>query len=196
MDMMKKQINGMLLICAVAAMTFGCSQSKEKTEEKSDSATEIAAEPMKSVSVDLLSKNDSNLKGTVVFKELANGKIQLDVKLNSIEPGNHAVHIHAVGDCSAADGTSAGGHWNPMGVDHGNRAEGGDFHKGDIGNLMISEDGSGSLSMEVEGWTIGGDDNSNILNKAVIVHAGIDDFTSQPSGAAGPRIGCGVIAMN
>lgn len=193
---MKKQINGMLLICAVAAMTFGCSQTKGKSEEQSGTAAEKVTESLKTVTVDLLSKNDSNLKGTVVFKELANGNIQLNVDLNSIEPGNHAVHIHAIGDCSAADGTSAGGHWNPMGVAHGNRAEGGDFHKGDIGNLVIGENGNGSLSMEVEGWTIGGDDSSNILNKAVIVHAGPDDFTSQPAGAAGPRIGCGVIAMN
>ncbi|WP_339697024.1 superoxide dismutase family protein [uncultured Roseivirga sp.] len=193
---MKKQINGMLLICAVAAMTFGCSQSKEKSEQQSEPASEKVAESLKTVTVDLASKSDSKLKGTVIFKELANGKINIDVNLMNIEPGDHAVHIHAVGDCSAADGTSAGGHWNPMNVAHGNRAEGGDFHQGDIGNLNVREDGNGSLSMDVEGWTIGGDDSTNILNKALIVHAGPDDFTSQPAGAAGPRIGCGVIAMN
>tara|TARA_A100000171_G_C2133469_1_gene148297 strand:- start:2625 stop:3215 length:591 start_codon:yes stop_codon:yes gene_type:complete len=195
MNMMKKQINGMLLICAVAALTFGCSQSKEKSEEKVDSATETAEKSLESVIVDLESKSDSQLKGTVIFKELANGKINIDVTLMNIEPGDHAVHIHAIGDCSAPDGTSAGGHWNPMGVDHGNRSEGGDFHQGDIGNLTVGEDGNGSLSMDVEGWTIGGDENTNILNHAVIVHAGPDDFTSQPAGAAGPRIGCGVISL-
>ncbi|MGW8123938.1 superoxide dismutase family protein [Roseivirga echinicomitans] len=195
MKKMKKQIKGILLIGAVAAMSFGCAQKKENTEE-TKVATEVAAEPLKTVTVELSSKSDSFLKGTAVFKELANGNIQLDVNLNSIEPGNHAVHIHAIGDCSAADGTSAGGHWNPTGVAHGNRASSEEFHKGDIGNLIIGEDGTGSLSMEVEGWSIGGDDSSSILNKALIVHAGPDDFTSQPAGAAGPRVGCGVIAMN
>ena len=63
-----------------------------------------------------------------------------------------------------------------------------------IGNITIGEDSTGTFNMQVEGWSIEGDSTTNILNKAEIVHAGPDDFTSQPSGAAGPRIGCGVIA--
>ena len=191
---MKKLINGLLLVCAMGAFTFACSGGKESTEEQTDMATETAGEgDLQTITVNVISKSNSELKGTAIFKEMSNGNILLEVNLLNITAGDHAVHLHETGDCTADDGSSAGGHWNPMGVAHGNRATDANFHQGDIGNLVVGEDGGGSLSMEIEGWTVGGPDETNILNKAVIVHAGPDDFTSQPSGAAGPRIGCGVI---
>ena len=187
---MKKLINGLLLVCMIGAFTLACSGSKENTEMATE-ASETG--DLQTITVNLINKSNSELKGTAIFKEMSNGNVQLDVNLSGLMAGNHAVHLHQTGDCSAADGSSAGGHWNPTGVNHGNRATDIDFHQGDIGNLVIGEDGTGSLSMEVVGWTIGGPEETNILNKAVIVHAGPDDFTSQPSGAAGPRVGCGAI---
>jgi Cu-Zn family superoxide dismutase len=59
--------------------------------------------------------------------------------------------------------------------------------------MTVDANGNGALEMTVQGWTIGGAADSDILNKAVIIHDGADDFTSQPSGAAGNRIACGVI---
>jgi Cu-Zn family superoxide dismutase len=114
------------------------------------------------------------------------------VTLEQAPPGEHAVHIHETGDCSADDGSSAGGHWNPTSQDHG-RWDAAPFHLGDIGNVVVNEEGDGSLSLITDRWTMGGGGPNDIMGLAVIVHADPDDFTSQPSGAAGVRIGCGVI---
>ena len=68
------------------------------------------------------------------------------------------------------------------------------YHKGDIGNFNVDNNGNGSVTLTTDEWCIGCDDpNKDITNKAIIVHQGVDDFTSQPSGAAGTRVGCGVI---
>ena len=106
------------------------------------------------------------------------------------------VHIHQKADCSAEDGTSAGGHWNPTNEKHGKWGDAEGYHKGDIGNFEVDANGEGTVSMTTDEWCIGCDDeNKNIVGKAIIVHDGVDDYTSQPSGAAGTRVGCGVIKM-
>lgn len=149
------------------------------------------SEGMARAAADISSASGSSLTGKAVFTE-DNGKVKLELTVQNAEQGQHAVHLHETGDCSAPDATSAGGHWNPTNKNHGKRGTG-EFHKGDIGNMEVGEDGTGSMSMPVEGWSIGGPDSTNIVNKAVIIHAGADDFTSQPSGNAGARVGCGVI---
>jgi Cu-Zn family superoxide dismutase len=141
---------------------------------------------------DISPASGSELTGSVTFTTTDDGKVEFELTVQNGEPGEHAVHLHENGDCSAPDATSAGGHWNPTNEPHGKRGTD-TFHKGDIANMLISADGTGYLNMTIDGWSIGGDDQSNILNKAVIIHAKADDFTSQPSGAAGDRIGCGVI---
>ncbi|MBB1489809.1 superoxide dismutase family protein, partial [Oceanospirillum sp. D5] len=105
--------------------------------------------------------------------------------------GEHAIHIHQTADCTSADGKSAGGHWNPTGKPHGKWGDVTGYHKGDIGNFTADENGNGTISMTTDESCIGcGDSTKDILGKAVIVHAGADDFTSQPSGAAGARVSC------
>ncbi|MEH0155487.1 superoxide dismutase family protein [Limibacter armeniacum] len=139
-------------------------------------------------------KSGSNLTGTVTFTE-EGGKVKMEVEVSNVAPGVHAIHLHEKGDCSSDDGKSAGGHWNPTEEPHGEWGHG-EFHMGDIGNLEISEDGKGTLSFETDKWAIGGDDaKKDIIGKAVIIHAKADDMKSQPSGAAGDRIGCGVIQL-
>ena len=138
------------------------------------------------------SKSNSNVSGQVTFTE-KNGFVTMEATIMNATEGNHAIHIHAEGDCSSADGKSAGGHWNPTNENHGKWEEP-PFHKGDIGNIVIGKDGKGSISRETDLWCIGCEDETkNILGKAIIIHQGPDDFTSQPAGAAGARIGCGVI---
>jgi Cu-Zn family superoxide dismutase len=113
--------------------------------------------------------------------------------LKGLEPGVHAIHLHENGDCSATDATSAGGHWNPNTKEHGDWNEGMN-HMGDIGNLDADADGNVSYIFSTDKWCLDCDDsNKNIKGKGVIVHAKADDFTSQPSGAAGARVACGVI---
>ncbi len=138
------------------------------------------------------SASGSTLNGEAVFEETSGGvKFTLTVKDGT--PGTHAVHLHESGDCTAMDATSAGGHWNPMHEDHGNRKTSGQFHSGDIANLEIGEDGKGVLEMTAKDWTVGGSDSTSVIGRAVIIHASQDDFVSQPSGNAGARVGCGVV---
>ena len=137
--------------------------------------------------------SDSSVTGMAVFTQ--NGdQITLTIEIQNASPGIHAVHIHENGDCSAPDGTSAGGHWNPTGVAHGKWGEG-EFHLGDIGNITVGEDGTGSIELTTDLWEIGTGSDIDVVGKGIIVHAGADDFISQPSGAAGARIGCGVIVL-
>ena len=137
--------------------------------------------------------SDSSVTGMAVFTQ--NGdQITLTIEIQNASPGIHAVHIHENGDCSAPDGTSAGGHWNPTDVAHGKWGEG-EFHLGDIGNITVGEDGTGSIELTTDLWEIGTGSDIDVVGKGIIVHADADDFISQPSGNAGARIGCGVIVL-
>ena len=145
------------------------------------------------ISFNLTSKSESNATGKVEITE-KDGTVTLKAKLMGLAPGTHAIHIHENADCSATDGTSAGGHWNPTFENHGKWGDEGGYHKGDIGNFEADSDGNGSVSITTSEWCIGCDDaKKNIVGKSIIVHQGADDFTSQPSGAAGARVSCGGI---
>lgn len=165
-----------LLSVAVIAFAIGCKCNK----------TDAAKNTVK---VDLESKSGSTVSGTATFAE-HNGRVTLDVKLFGLKPGVHAIHIHEKADCSSADGSSAGGHWNPTFKKHGKWGEG-EYHKGDIGNVTADPSGNAKLSMTTEEWCIGcGDQTKDILGKGLIVHEKADDFTTQPTGNAGGRQAC------
>ena len=135
---------------------------------------------------------DTTLSGTAAFTN-QNGKVKLVLNITCTKMANKsvAVHLHEMGDCGDM-GKMAHGHWNPTNQQHGKWGSS-SFHLGDIGNVSLDAAGKGSLEMETDLWTLGGDSTSNILNRSVIVHGGTDDFTTQPTGNAGSRIGCGVI---
>jgi Cu-Zn family superoxide dismutase len=135
-------------------------------------------------------KGNTTLGGTAVFSG-AKGSVSVKVDLTGAPAGMHGLHIHETGDCSAEDATSAGGHWNPGMQMHG--APGATSHLGDLGNITVAADGTGTLTATNALWEIGTDTANDVKNKAVIVHAMPDDLTSQPVGMAGDRIGCGVI---
>jgi len=144
-----------------------------------------------SVVVELAPLGDSTASGEATFSR-EDGAVALEITLRGASPGLHAVHLHQVGDCSAPDGSSAGGHWNPGAAQHGQWGHD-PFHLGDVGNVEVGADATGTLRMVSDKWTIGSGEPSDILGKSVIVHAGEDDFTTQPTGASGGRIACGVI---
>jgi Cu-Zn family superoxide dismutase len=106
-------------------------------------------------------------------------------------PGPHGFHIHEKGDCSAADASSAGGHFNPTGKPHGG-PDSDARHAGDFGNIEADATGNARYSRTFSDLTLDGE--SSIIGKAIIVHQKADDLKTQPSGDAGGRIGCGVIA--
>ena len=164
----------------------------EKTEEVSPSSI---SQEKKEIIVQLEPKSGSKSIGKLIFKEV-DGVVSLEAKFQGLTAGMHAIHIHEKADCSSVDGKSTGGHWNPTFTNHGKWGNEGGYHKGDIGNFEVDESGYGKRIMETTEWCIGcEDDTKNILGKAIIVHQGTDDFTSQPSGAAGARIICGGIIL-
>lgn len=185
-----------LSIGLVCLAMISCKDNKVE-EAKTDVETDIVTDTIsKTITATAMidAKSNSTVSGTVTFTENA-GIVTMEAKLSGLTPGTHAIHIHEKGDCSAADGSSAGGHWNPTEAAHGAWGHDG-FHLGDIGNLEADENGIASISKETDLWCINcGDENKNIVGKAIIVHKGADDLKSQPSGAAGDRVGCGVILL-
>jgi Cu-Zn family superoxide dismutase len=135
----------------------------------------------------------SALTGMATFTE-SEGTVTLELTLENASPGTHGVHIHEIGDCNATDASSAGGHWNPTGEEHGKWGEP-PFHLGDIGNVEVGEEGRGSLRMSTDKWSVGEGSGHDVVGKSVVVHSGADDFTTQPAGDSGERIGCGVIQL-
>lgn len=138
-------------------------------------------------------KFKSKVKGTITFKEVEGG-VEVTANVEGLKPNKeHAWHIHEKGDCSAPDATSAGEHWNPSGAKHG-APDGTDRHAGDFGNLKADKQGKATTTFTMKGITVGGDAATSVIGKGFIVHEKKDDLKTQPSGNAGNRLACGVIA--
>ncbi len=188
MKNLKFLILGLSVIVATA-----CKDNKKDNETVQETEVEVIETPEKTatkISVTLAPKSDSDVSGTIHFTQ-NDDKVTMEGTVTGLEEGKHAIHIHEKADCSAADGTSSGGHWNPTGQPHGAWGDETGYHKGDIGNLEANANGRATITKTTDEWCIGcGDQTKDILGKAVIVHVGVDDFKSQPSGDAGSRIGC------
>ncbi|WP_242204297.1 superoxide dismutase family protein [Aestuariivivens insulae] len=190
---MKKPIIVVTTLALVCALS--CKNEKKENKEATETEEvvvekEAPANEGKKLTITLEAKSESNVSGQVTFKE-EDGKVTMTAMMSGLEPGKHAIHLHETADCSSADGKSAGGHWNPTSQPHGKWGAEAGYHKGDIGNFTADEKGNGLIQFSTDEWCIGCDDDTkNILGKGVIVHAGEDDLTSQPSGAAGARVSC------
>lgn len=140
--------------------------------------------------------SNSNVRGTALFEQAGGDAVKVTVKVGGLEANSkHAIHIHEFGNLSNADGTSAGGHYNPDGHPHGlPDAETGKRHPGDFGNLEADGSGNATLVLTVEGLSLAHGKNA-IIGRAVIIHAKPDDG-GQPTGNAGDRIGGGIIGVS
>lgn len=184
-----------------SAVLFSCNSSTETETTDLDADTITTTQNTDNTSMQATAKaevilsgtyTDTTLSGSATFEEM-DGKVKMILNITSPGKANQsvAVHIHETGACGDM-GKEAHGHWNPTNKQHGKWGSD-SFHSGDIGNVDLDKDGKGTMEMETDLWSIGGDSTTNILNRALIVHGGLDDYKTQPTGDAGNRIGCGVI---
>lgn len=171
-----------LSLVTAAGLLGGCSHSSPAAESGKPGSTRFE--------IPLEARSGSSLAGKAMFSEVAGG-VEVKIEVTGAPPGKIATHVHETGDCSAADGASAGGHFNPSQDSHGMPMDA-THHLGDLGNIEIKADGTGMTDVVVKGASLQLNDGKSFLNRALIVHAKQDDG-GQPTGNAGGRIGCAVI---
>src|SRR5438270_1733751 len=148
-----------------------------------------AQEPAKAIAV-LHPASGSQVTGTVTFTK-AGDAVQVVADVTGLTPGKHGFHIHEFGDCSAADASSAGSHFNPTNQPHAG-PDTAARHEGDMGN--VEADASGNAKVHYVDHQISlTNDAKSAIGRSVVVHAKPDDLKTQPSGDSGARIACGVI---
>ena len=190
--MKRSRILLMLLFLSLMFLA-GCeAEGNDDVQVKDENRTATTENTEYSKLIAVLHPTEGNkAKGTVTFEKV-DGGIKVSAELEGLSQGKHGFHIHEFGDCSAVDGGSAGGHFNPTKKNHG-APEDTERHVGDLGNVEAGSDGTASYERVDSVVTLSGD--NSILGRAVIVHAGEDDLTSQPTGDAGARVACGVIGI-
>ncbi|MEP6956552.1 MAG: superoxide dismutase family protein [Chthoniobacterales bacterium] len=137
------------------------------------------------------SASGSSVAGTVTFTQ-SGDEVKVVADITGLKPGMHGFHVHEFGDCSAADATSAGGHYNPLKHPHAG-PDVSDRHMGDLGNLEA--DASGKAHLERTDKVLKLEGANSIVGYGVIVHEKADDLKTQPTGDAGGRVACGVIGV-
>lgn len=131
----------------------------------------------------------SKVGGTIGFASVPGG-VRVSGQVTGLTQGSHGFHVHEKGDCSAADFTSAGGHFNPTGDPHAGPTDA-KRHVGDMGNIEANKDGVADINYLDPKLSFEG--ASSVVGKGVIVHANPDDLKTQPTGNAGGRVACGVV---
>ena len=177
-----------IIVGSCLILGLGCASSKSgRAEQDTAKPSGSKSRPM-AVAV-LSPAPNGKVKGQVTFLEETEG-VRVTANIEGLTPGKHGFHIHEKGDCSAADFTSAGGHFNPAKSKHGSPTDP-EHHAGDFGNLEANDQGVARFERVFTWLSFKG--TNSILNKAVIVHEKSDDLQTQPTGNAGGRLACGVI---
>ncbi len=180
--MLKRVVYGQITLLFIFMLwLFSCTKKEVDSEKTSTLPTKAVAEMSPTAG--------HQAKGTVTFTKEETG-IRVVAHFEGVSEGEHGFHIHEFGDCSSGDGKSAGGHFNPESMPHaGPMAD--QRHVGDLGN--ITADASGIARKEFIDSRLTFEGVNSIIGKGVILHADPDDLSSQPTGAAGARIACGII---
>lgn len=136
---------------------------------------------------------DGQQVGTASLTESAAG-VRVAIQVRGLPPGEHGLHIHAVGTCEGPAFTSAGGHFNPTGAQHGLRNPAGS-HAGDLPELVVAANGTASYATTTNRLTLGAGAASlfDADGSSIVIHADPDDHVTDPTGNSGARIGCGTI---
>lgn len=187
---MRRSVFSAILLGA-ASVLASCATPAER--DGSEVRAKASASPEMAMAKARLANVNGADVGSVTITQMSDG-LQLELVVNGLPAGQHGVHIHQTGDCSAADFSSAGGHWNPLGSEHGLQNPKG-AHKGDFPNLDIAANGSGRLTAVIAQARLDGDIGLfDADGAAFVIHAGMDDQITDPSGDSGARIACGVFA--
>ncbi|MEA3082201.1 MAG: superoxide dismutase, Cu-Zn family [Sphingomonadales bacterium] len=151
-------------------------------------ACETAREPAGGAPMPLIDSSGRQI-GTVVAWQTSGG-VSFRVSASGLPHGIHGIHVHPIGRCDPPDFASAGTHWNPTGRQHGlNNPQG--PHAGDLPNVEVAANGVLNQTVVLPNATM-----AQLLDadgSAILIHAGADDYVSQPSGNSGPKIACAVI---
>lgn len=149
------------------------------------------ARPDASALAELQATRGNAVSGSLRFAQFGD-TVRVTGEVRGLKPNaEHGFHVHEKGDCSSGDGMSTGGHFNPMGAPHGRHGQG-SHHVGDLPSLVADAQGVARVSFETRAISLGRGAGS-VLDKGLIVHRDPDDFTTQPTGNAGPRLACAVI---
>ena len=190
---------GMLVGCLISTLFTGCACSDprqpkvDKNKDNPDKEIALAASKKPRITASAIayvkSFQGNQATGRVIFKKVADG-VRIIADFDGLTPGAHGFHIHEHGDCSGTDGAATGAHFNPTDQQHGS-PDSPVRHVGDLGNLVADE--YGHAHYERVDHLIALEGKNSIIGRSIVVHADADDYTSQPAGASGAKIACGVI---
>ncbi len=187
---MKLKLSQTLVACVLAIMWLSNAGAQHEHHGQQAAAKMEMLSPNKAVAV-LVPTQGNTASGVVTFTKVEGG-VRVVANISNVPTGDHGFHIHEFGDCSAPDGTSAGGHFNPTKMEHaGPAAE--KRHVGDLGNVTANADGKVMLDYVDQHLAFAGP--NSLIGRGLILHAQPDDLKTQPTGAAGGRIACGVIGV-
>jgi Cu-Zn family superoxide dismutase len=181
-------VQHVVLMTALVFAVAGCSQKAKNSQAAAATAKTPMHSSLKAVAA-ISPTQGYEVSGVVYFAQTPDG-VKVTGKIDHLTPGKHGFHVHEAGDCTGPDAKTAGGHFNPDNMPHGGPTSA-QRHVGDLGNIVADANGSAVINMVDTVIALEGP--HSIIGRSIIVHAGEDDLTSQPSGDAGPRVACGVI---
>lgn len=203
---MKHKINTVLAVTTMLMLLGACSgnendngtrveqtEPNQLTEKNTEGDEAVSVAGTNDVTAALKNSNGEKV-GTAVLSNTPDG-VRVQLNVSNLPAGTHGFHIHEVGKCLAPNFKSAGGHFNPTDAAHGREHSNG-AHAGDLPNLQVGEKGSIEKTIIAKQVTLEKGEIHSLLDKdgsALVIHETEDDGKSQPSGAAGKRIVCGVI---
>ena len=176
-------------ICTTLMLSSAFFLNAADTTTTAPAKTTTTTPAVKSATAKLNPTEGNEVTGTVTFTATSGG-IRIVADITGLTPGRHGFHIHEKGDCGGKGAENAGGHFNPTNQRHGspdNFAR----HVGDLGNVHANEHGHARYERIDSAITFEG--ANNIIGRSIVVHAGEDDFHTQPTGNSGARVACGVI---
>ena len=189
---MKRMSMGVMLAAGVL-VAGGCAKKEEAAPPAEPEAPAVVVEtPVLVAKAVLAAREGGTVAGEVTFTE-SGGEVAIAAHITGAPAGSHGFHLHEFGDCSAADFKSAGGHFNPTDMPHAGPADA-ERHAGDLGNVVVADDGTAHHELSSSMITVAAGPSS-VVGRGVILHEDEDDLVSQPTGAAGARLACGVVEL-